>query len=166
MIDRVRAAVLRFWPLLALLGLPACATSTGCDPARAGFVESLNCSNGGFQGRQAYLEQNLAASRANALEQQADAARAGAAADAAQQDLAERRYQLARLDVRLAEMRARLASAESQAGPNKAAIRQASVELNDLAFRQSHISHENPAAAELRTIEERQTRMMHILNDL
>ncbi len=115
MTNQVSVAPLRFLLLMPLLGLAACEAPTGCDPARAGFVESLDCSNGGFQNRQAALEQNLAASRADTLEQRAAASRAGAEASAAQRDLAARRHAMAQLDAHLADLRGRLQSAEESA---------------------------------------------------
>jgi chromosome segregation ATPase len=166
MMNDIRQVRLRSLLLLPLLGLAACEAPTGCDPARAGFVESLSCSNGGFQGRQAALEQDLAASRANALEQKASASRAGAEASAAQRDLAARRHAMTQLDQRLAEMRGRLQSAESRPNVDQAAVQQASAQLNDLARQQSKISHQDPSDADLRIIEERQRKMMQILNDL
>jgi hypothetical protein len=166
MINKILCVRLRFLVLLPLSGLAACEASTGCDPARAGFLESLNCSNGGFQNRQAALEQNLSASRANALEQKAAASRAGAAASAAQRDLAARRRAMTQLDSRLAEMRGRLQSAEGRPGVDQGAVQQASTQLNDLARQQSKISHQDPSDADLRIIEERQRKMMQILNDL
>jgi len=129
-------------------------------------VESLSCSNGGFQGRQAYLEQNLAASRANALEQQSQAEQASANAAAAQRDLAARRRTISRLDGRLAEMRGQLQTAASRPDVNEAAVRQATAQLNDLEHEQHLISHENPADADLHIIEERQQKILRILNDL
>ena len=166
MMNRIRITLPRFLLLLSLTALTGCVTSTGCDPAQAGFLESLNCSNGGFQNRQAMLEQNLAASRANALEQKAAASRAGAEASAAQRDLAARRRAMTQLDSRLAEMRSRLQSAESRPGVDQGAVQQASAQLNDLARQQSKISHQDPSDADLRIIEERQRKMMQILNDL
>jgi hypothetical protein len=164
MINQIRLAQLCL--LLLLLGLAGCATSTGCDPAQAGFLESLGCSNGGFQNRQVMLEQNLAASRANALEQRAAASRAGAEARSAQRDLAARRQAMAQLDSRLAAMRSRLQSAESRPGVDQTAVHQASAQLNDLARQQSKISHQDPSDADLRIIEDRQRKMMQILNSL
>jgi chromosome segregation ATPase len=166
MMNLVRALLLRFLPLLPLAGLAACATSTGCDPARAGFMESLNCEQGGYQYRQAVLQQNLAASRAGALEQQAQAARAAGAANAAQRDLAARRREISRLDGRLGEMRGQLATVASRPGVNEAAVRQATAELNDLEHEQKQISHENPADSELRMIEDRQRKVLRELNNL
>jgi hypothetical protein len=156
---------LRFLLLLPLAGLAGC-SSTGCDPAQAGFLESLNCSSGGFQNRQAMLEQNLSASRANALEQKASASRAGAEASAAQRDLSARRHAMSRLDSRLAEMRNKLQSAESRPGADPSAVQQASAQMNDLSRAQSKISHQDPSDADMRVIEERQRKMMQILNDL
>ncbi len=166
MIMQTRVAQLRFLMLVPVLGLAGCEASTGCDPARAGFVESLSCSNGGFQNRQAVLEQNLAASQANALEQRAAAARAGSEARAAQRDLATRRRELAQLDARLADLRARLQSAESRPGVDQAAVQQASLQLNDLARQQSKLSHQDPSDDDLRLIEDRQRKMTVILNSL
>lgn len=166
MMNNIRLAHLRLLLLTPLAGLAACEAPTGCDPARAGFLESLNCSNGGFQNHQAALEQDLAASRANALEQKASASRASAEASAAQRDLAARRRSLAQLDSRLADMRSRLQSAQSRPDANQAAVQQASTQLNDLARQQSKISHQNPSDEDLRIIEERQRKMMQILNDL
>jgi chromosome segregation ATPase len=157
--------LVRLLLLLPLTGLAAC-TSTGCDPSQAGFVESLGCSNGGFQSRQAALEQNLAASRANALEQRAAASRAGAEASVAQRDLAARRRSMAQLDARLADMRSRLQSAESRPDADQGAVQRASSQLNDLAREQSKLSHQDPDDGELRIIEERQRKMMQILNNL
>ncbi|MGA3003657.1 MAG: hypothetical protein ABSE20_18220 [Acetobacteraceae bacterium] len=166
MMSNIRQAQRRLVLLVPLFGLAACEAPTGCDPARAGFLESLNCSNGGFQNRQAVLEQDLAASRANALEQRASASRASAEASAAQRDLATRRHAMAQLDSRLADLRSRLQSAGSRPGVNQAALQQASTQLNDLARQQSKMSHQDPSDADLRIIEERQRKMMQILNDL
>jgi hypothetical protein len=166
MMNQIRVAQLRFLLLAPLFGLAACEAPTGCDPARAGFLEGMSCSNGGYQNRQAALEQDLAASRANALEQQAAASRAGAEAGAAQRDLAARRRAMAQLDARLADLRSRLRSAESRPGVDQAAVRQASDQLNDLTRQQNEISHQDPPDGELRIIEERQHRMMTILNEL
>jgi chromosome segregation ATPase len=164
--NQIRVAQLRILMLAPLFGLAACEASTGCDPARAGFLEGMSCSNGGYQNRQAALEQNLAASRANALEQQAAAAHAGAEANAAQRDLATRRRALAQLDARLADLRSRLRSAESRPGVDQVAVRQASDQLNDLTRQQNEISHQDPPDGELRNIEQRQHKMMAILNGL
>jgi hypothetical protein len=166
MMNQHRGMPLRFWPLLPLLCLAACEAPTGCDPARAGFTESLNCSNGGFQQRQAFLEQNLAASRANALEQQTDAGRAGAEANAAQRDLAARRREIEQLDSRLGELRGKLQTAASRPGVNEPTLRQATAELNDLEHEQRQISHDHPASSDLHMIEERQRKILQILNDL
>jgi hypothetical protein len=159
-------AQLCFLLLVPLFGLAACEAPTGCDPAHAGFLESMSCSNGGFQNRQAALEQNLAASRANALEQRAAASRAGAEANAAQRDLAARRHAMAQLDAHLADLRVRLQSAESRPGVDQAAVQQASAQLDDLARQQSKISHQDPSDADMRIIEERQRKMMQILNGI
>lgn len=159
-------AQLRLLLLLPLPVLAACEAPTGCDPARAGFVESLSCENGGYQNRQAALEQNLAASRANALEQQASASRASAEASAAQRDLAARRRAMAQLDARLADLRARLQAAESRPGVDQGAVQQASTQLNELAREQSKISHQDPSDDELRAVEARQRKMTLILNGL
>jgi hypothetical protein len=166
MTKQIPLAQLRFLLLLPLFGLAACEAPTGCDPARAGLLESMSCSNGGFQNRQAALEQNLADSRANALEQRAAASRAGAEANAAQRDLAARRHAMAQLDSRLAEMRGRLQSAESRPGVDHVAAQQASAQLDDLARQQSKTSHQDPSDADMRIIEERQRKMMQILNGL
>jgi hypothetical protein len=166
MMSNIRLTQLRFLLLVPLSGLAACEAPTGCDPARAGFLESLDCANGGFQGRQAVLEQNLAASRANALEQKAAASRAGAEAHAAQRDLAARRHAMAQLDGRLAEMQGRLQSTGNRPGVNQAALIRATAQLNDLGYDQKQISHDNPAEADLRMLEERQRKMLQILNDL
>jgi chromosome segregation ATPase len=166
MINPIRLTQLRLLVLLPLSGLAACEAPTGCDPARAGFLESLNCSNGGFQNRQAVLEQDLAASRANALEQRAGASRAAAEANSAQRDLATRRHAMAQLDSRLADLRSRLQSAESRPGVDQARVQQASAQLNDLSREQSKISHQNPSDADLQIIQERQRKMMQILNNL
>jgi hypothetical protein len=166
MTKQVRVAPRRFLLLLPLLGVTACEAPTGCDPARAGFIEGLSCSNGGYQYRQAALQQNLAASQANALEQQAAASRAGAEARTAQRDLATRRRALAQLDAHLADLRARLQAAESRPGVDQAAVQQASVQLNDLFRQQNEISHQDPSDADLRNIEERQHKMLATLNRL
>jgi hypothetical protein len=167
MMSNIRPARLRILLLvLPLSGLAACGAPTGCDPARAGFVESLNCSNGGFQNRQVLLEQNLAASRANALEQKAAASRAGAEAHAAQRDLAARRRAISQLDSRLAAMQSQLQSAGSRPGVNQAALIRATAQLNDLGHEQKQISHDNPSETDLRMIEDRQRKILQILNDL
>jgi len=161
-----RVAQLRFLLLLSLPGVAGCEAPTGCDPARAGFLEGMSCSNGGYQYRQAALEQNLAASRADALEQQASASRAGAEARTAQRDLAARRHALAQLDAHLTDLRARLQTAESRPGVDQVAVQQATVQLDDLFRQQNEISHQDPSESDLRNIEERQHKMMATLNRL
>ena len=159
-------AKLRLLLLLPLPALAACEAPTGCDPARAGFLESLNCSQGGFQQRQFGLEQDLAASRANALEQQANASQAGAEARAAQRDLAQRRAALRRLDAKLADLRGQLQAAQNRPGVDQAAVQRASGEMNALQLRESQASHDNPSEAELRSIEEWQRKMLTTINNL
>ena len=138
-------------PVASLLALGACgATSTGCDPARAGFLESMNCSNGGFQGRQAFLEQNLRGADANALNQRQRAIVADRDAKRAQSDLASRRRAVARLDGRIAEMRARLSRAETRPGVDRAEIVHARMELDRVERNQARIERLDPDEGMLR----------------
>ncbi len=148
----------------SLVALAAC-SSTGCDPARAGFLESLNCANGGYQQREAFLDQGLAQAQANALESQYNARQAEGTAAAAQQALAARRAEMAKYDSRLGELRRKLRIAAARDNTDQEAIRRVTLQLGELA-RQQDAARANPTPVDLTAIQARQQRVVKMLEDL
>jgi hypothetical protein len=146
--------------ILLLTGITAC-TSTGCDPTRAGLIESMQCdSNGGYQQRTTFLQNGLSGAQANAAYQGNAAYRAGEDARAAQRDLATRRQELSRLDSRLAEIRRRVA-ALPQGNPS---AQQMTVEVQQVEYRRTTLSTANPDDAALRDLDARETHLLRALS--
>jgi hypothetical protein len=159
MVSPVRVA-----PVALLVALAAC-SSTGCDPTRAGFLEGINCANGGYQQRELVLNQGLAQAQANELEQKAQAAEAANAATTAQAQLAARQRQMAGLDAKLGNLRQKLKAAAARQGADSDAIRRISVQMADLSRQQDAARHD-PLEANMRAIEDRQRQIVKMLNDL
>ncbi len=137
----------------AVLVLAGCA-SGDCDPSRAGLLDGIGCSAGGhYQQRQGALGQNLAATRADALESQADAARASMVAGDAQQRLADRRRRLAQMDAQSADLQRQMNAAALRDGTDQAALRQAQDELATLQRQRSQMNAQT-SDAEIRRNEE------------
>jgi chromosome segregation ATPase len=155
---------IKWGPLGSLMVLAAC-SSTGCDPARAGFLESLNCAGGGYQQREAYLGQGLAQAQANELERAYEAKQAGDSAAAAQQELATRRAEMARYDQQLARLRQKLNAAAARDNADQAAVHRVTVQLAELA-RQQDAARANPTSVDLSAIQARQQRVVRMLDDL
>jgi hypothetical protein len=132
--------------------LPAC-TPADCDPAHAEFFAGLGCSvSGSYTAREVSLRNNLAAAQAIELQRQADASRAAAEAETAQQDLARRRRQLALLDGRLRELQRQLDAASHRQGVDQAAVRDAEARLAALRAKRVQVPSQ-PGDAELRALE-------------
>jgi hypothetical protein len=155
---------LKWIPVGLLVTLAAC-SSTGCDPARAGFLEGMNCSGGGYQQRQAFLDQGLAQAQANALEKAIEARQAADNAAAAQRTLAARQEEMAKYDQRLAELRRRLRVAGARDNADSEAIRRITLQLAELAHQQDTV-RSNPTQIDLTAIRTRQQRVVKMLDDL
>jgi hypothetical protein len=154
----------RLASMALLVALTAC-SSTGCDPSRAGFLEGIGCANGGYQQREAVLDQGLAQAQANQLEQRAQATAAANTAVAAQAELAARRREVVRLDGRLASLRQQLQVAAARSGGDQEAIRRVSAEMAELS-RQQDAARRSPMDADMRAIEDRQRKVAKLLDDL
>ena len=154
----------RFVPLLLVVALAAW-TSTGCDPSRAGFLEGIGCANGGYQQRQQILGQGLAQAQANELQQKAQATSAANSASAAQNELAARRRKIAQLDAGLADLRRKLQIAADHQGPDQRSVHDASIRVAEL-IRQQDAAKRDPMAANLQDIEDRQHKLVKLLDEL
>lgn len=149
---------------IAALALAGCA-SVDCDPSRAGFLDGIGCENGGYQRREAFLQQGAAQAQANALTQQASAFQAHTDATSAQTDLNTRRRELARLDARLNDLQRRVRAAKAGQTNDPQAVQRAESDFAALAQLQA-AARADPSAAELRAIDQRQSKLLKLLNDM
>ena len=148
-------------PLLASCG----ATSTGCDPARAGFWESMHCSEGGFQARQAKLESELATAQGFRAQEAIAADAEAANAAKLKRGLVERQAALSALDDRLVAMKAQLQDAANWDGSDKAALQRIKARLEDLQRRKRQIARADPDDDEIRKIDGETDRLGRGLQD-
>ena len=151
--------------LLAVFGVAGC-TSTGCDPSRAGFVESLGCSGGGFQARQTNLQNSLAQQQAEDLEQQARAAQASQEATAAKADLAKRRRDLAKLDNRLTALRHELDQARHRGTADRTTLDHVSREVSDLQTERTQLIATDPDPQTMQRLMAREDKLMEMLKSM
>lgn len=150
---------------LCLLVVAAC-TTTNCNPAQANLLESLQCEAGGFQVRQAALQNSLAQTQADELQQQARASQARQAAVGAQADLAQRRKRLTNLDAQLATLKQRLKQAALDRNVNQEALRQARSEMDDLERHRAQVNTPDPDAQHLDTLAARESNVLEILRSM
>jgi chromosome segregation ATPase len=157
-------ASLRLFPFVWLVALASC-SSTGCDPSRAGFLEGISCTSGGYQQREAFLNQGVAQAQANMLEERAQAASAAQTAAAAQARLSARRQELTRLDARLAELRRQLQVTAARGATNQEELHRASARIAELSQMQA-TARTDPTEANLRAIQDRQQQVAKLLEEL
>jgi len=155
----------RAFAVLTPLAVAAC-TSTGCDPSRAGFIESLGCESGGFQTRQVVLQNSLAQTQAGMLQQQARAAQAHSDAVTAQADLARRRERLANLDASFATLRLRLKQAEARQNVDQQALAQARAEVDTLALQRREVRSSDPDPQRLNVLSARESKVLELLQTM
>lgn len=150
----------------ALAGALAGCASTNCDPSQAGFLDGIGCArNGAYQQRESALQYGAAQAQANALTQQAAAAQAHTDALSAQQDLAARRRQMARLDGRLNDLQHQLRAARARQGADQVVVQRAESDYSALAQLQA-AARADPTADELQAIDQRQSKLLKLLNDM
>jgi hypothetical protein len=151
---------------MAALALAGC-SSTNCDPARAGFLESIGCSSsGGFGARQASLEGSLAQQQAQELQQRALAEHNSQEATAAQADLAKRRRDLANLDNKLAILRQELTQAQHREGVDRSALNDAERQVTDLQVTRRQLIATDPDPQALQRLMAREDKLLEMLKSM
>ena len=148
--------------LLSAVFLSGCATTPGdCDPTRADFFSGISCeSSGAYNSRDMTLRSNLASARANLANSRTQASDANADAGAALDAQSRAGAALSRLRRQNASLRARLDAAARRDGVNLAAVNQQRAELDRLERERATMERTGASPEAIREMQRRQNALV------
>lgn len=140
-------------PALLVAALVSACTPASCDPNQTELFSGIGCQvSGSYAARETALRNNLAASQANELEQQAASSRASADEANVAQELEQRRRQLALLDGRLQAMQREIDAARQRQDVDQGALGRAQAHLAQLRAQRAQVTPQSDDA-QLRALE-------------
>lgn len=103
-----------FLPLTSVLLLAGCSSTQDCNPDQAGFFSGIGCSvGGGYQNRTQNLQNQLGAEQQNAAQQQQRAQQSYQQANQLQDNIAQRRNELSKIDSQAWAVRQKIQQAKA-----------------------------------------------------
>ncbi len=146
--------------LLALSPLVACAPGN-CDPNQADFFSGIaGEASGCYAARDRQLRTNMDAARANLETERARAFQARLDAGSARREQDQAAASLAQMARQNAALRARLATAASRDGADRASIARQQAELDALERDRAAASRRGPDPTQLQELQRRQRALM------